>query len=164
MPTRLSSVAIRAESKRRPAQRSSDRKYGMASRHMVDKDEAKPVTGTSGGSVSSRRRWCRRKRCCIRRFDLIVERAWALRPDIAGAWLERAPRARTPWEFPAALRGRDDTRNAVFAIMSSNKSVWWRAEHAHSAGRPVLARDWIANAHAPLGWIPLNVLSCYPKA
>jgi hypothetical protein len=32
-----------------PAQRSSERKYGKASRNMVDSDETKPLTGTSDG-------------------------------------------------------------------------------------------------------------------
>src|SRR5262245_19460904 len=49
MPTRLSSVVITAASRTRPAQRSSERKYGSASRQMVATDETKPFTGASDG-------------------------------------------------------------------------------------------------------------------
>ena len=55
MPTRLSSVAIRARAGRAQPSGPRTENQGSASRHMVDKDETKPVTGTSDGSVSPRR-------------------------------------------------------------------------------------------------------------
>src|SRR5712692_691215 len=70
MPTVANSIAITAQSRMRPAQRSSEEKYGRASRQMMASvesrrdtggllsagNESKYCSGTGGGSMDQARR------------------------------------------------------------------------------------------------------------
>src|SRR5713101_4289825 len=99
MPTMLSSVAITAASKTRPGQRSSDRKYGMASRQMVDSDETKPVTGISDGYRSG---WVEALPQAIRPLALWFNRSapLALRSDISPGLVGLRPGSVVPLGIP----------------------------------------------------------------
>jgi hypothetical protein len=160
MPTRLSSVAIRAGKQEAP-------RPAVLGPEIRD---GKPPYGGQGRGEAGHGdlRWfCvaaawrrRRKRCCIRRFDLIVERAWALRPRHRRGLVRPGLESVDPLENSRRFsRLGTTTGNAILAIMSStSQSVGAQNTRIRRAGQsPHAIGSRIRDS--PLGCIPLS-MSC----
>ena len=152
MPTRLSSVAIRAESKRRP---------GPAVLGPEIRDGKPPYGGQGRGEAGhgDLRLFCvaaawrrRRKRCCVRRFGLIVESRLGITTRHRAGLVGSGSRERCDSlgrSRHSSARGRQwGDASSRDHVVERRLSAGGRTRDRRPGRRCALL--WIANARSPL--------------